>query len=145
MTVKTENTGEDVEEQTIKNNVHVQPPDGPRSPQQIHSLLTNLPGFDQCSSSVHVILRVHDKHHLVGVEFKATVQTASVFHAQLAVPLPPAAHRLHLPNLPAAETSQVPERTDKIKHSAGFQFVEPSESTLREITQSHLACSVILA
>lgn len=44
----------------------------------------------------------------MSVQFKATVQTASVLHTQLAVPFSPAAHRLHLPHLPAAETSKVP-------------------------------------
>lgn len=73
--------------------------------------MTHLPGLDQCSSAVHVILRVHDKHHLVSVQFKSAVQTPGVLHAQLAVPLSPAAHRLHLPHLPATETTQVPVRT----------------------------------
>jgi len=71
-----------------------------------------LPGLDQCSSAVHVILGVHDKHHLVSIEFKSTVQTPGVLHAQLSVPLSPAAHRLDLPHLPAAETTQVPTRRD---------------------------------
>lgn len=74
--------------------------------------MTYLPGLDQRSPAVHVILRVHDKHHLVSVEFKATVQTPGVLHTQLAVPLSPAAHRLHLPHLPATETTQVPTRDD---------------------------------
>lgn len=69
-----------------------------------------LPGLDEGPSAVHVVLRVHDKHHLVSVEFKTTVETAGVFHAQLAVPLSPAAHRLHLSHLPAAKTAQVPEK-----------------------------------
>lgn len=71
-----------------------------------------LPGLHQRSSTVHVILRVHDKHHLVSIEFKSTVQTPGVLHAQLPVPLSPAAHRLHLPHLPAAETPEVPTRGD---------------------------------
>ena len=75
-------------------------------------LVTYLPGLDQRSSAVHVILRVHDKHHLVSVKFESTVQTAGVLHSQLAVPLSPAAHRLHLPHLPATETTQVPRRSD---------------------------------
>jgi len=73
---------------------------------------TYLPGLYQRPSAVHVVLRVHDKHHLVGVEFKSTVQTASVFHTQLPVPLSSAAHRLHLPHLPATETTQVPDQRD---------------------------------
>lgn len=71
-----------------------------------------LPGLDEGPSAVHVVLRVHDKHHLVSVEFKTTVETAGVFHAQLAVPLSPAAHRLHLSHLPAAKTAQVPEKME---------------------------------
>lgn len=43
-------------------------------------LMTHLPGFDQRSSAVHVILRVHDKNHLVGVQLKSTVQTPGIFH-----------------------------------------------------------------
>lgn len=73
-------------------------------------LMTYLPGFDQRPSAVHIILRVHDKNHLVSVQFKSTVQTPGVLHTQLAVPLSPAAHRLHLPHLPAAETTQVPTK-----------------------------------
>lgn len=68
----------------------------------------HLPGLDQSPSAVHVVLGVHDEHHLVGVEFEAAVQAAGVLHAQLAVPLPPAAHGLHLSNLPATETTKVP-------------------------------------
>lgn len=73
-------------------------------------LLPYLPGLDQRPSAVHVVLRVHDKHHLMSVEFKATVQAPGVLHTQLTVPFSPAAHRLHLPHLPATETTQVPER-----------------------------------
>ena len=78
-------------------------------------MLRYLPGLDQRSSAVHVVLRVHDKHHLVSVEFKATVQAAGVLHAQLAVPLSPAAHGLHLPHLPAPEAPQVPTSTDTLQ------------------------------
>lgn len=78
-----------------------------------------LPGLDEGPSAVHVVLRVHDKHHLVSVEFKSTVETAGVFHAQLAVPLSPAAHRLHLSHLPAAKTAQVPEK--KSRHGADYK------------------------
>lgn len=81
-----------------------------------------LPGLDQSPSAVHVVLGVHDKHHLVSVEFKSTVQTAGVFHSQLAVPLSPASHRLNLPHLPAAETTQVPVRRDTdLRGWFGFQ------------------------
>lgn len=76
---------------------------------------THLPGLDQSPSAVHVILRVHDKNHLVSVELEPTVQAAGVLHAQLAVPLSPAAHGLHLPHLPAAEAAQVPIETC-VKH-----------------------------
>lgn len=72
--------------------------------------MTYLPGLDQRSSAVHVVLRVHDKHHFMSVQFKSTVQTPSILDAQLAVPLSPAAHRLHLPHLPASETTQVPAK-----------------------------------
>lgn len=75
-------------------------------------LLTHLSGLDQRSSAVHVILRVHYKHHLVGVEFKSAVQTPGVLDTQLAVPLSPAAHRLHLSHLPATETPQVPTQRE---------------------------------
>jgi hypothetical protein len=44
----------------------------------------------------------------VGVELEAAVQAAGVLHAQLPVPLPPAAHGLHLPHLPAPEVPQIP-------------------------------------
>lgn len=66
---------------------------------------TNLSGFDQGSSAVHVIFRIHDKNHLVGVEFKSTIQTPSILYTQLAVPLSSAAHGLHLPHLPAPEAA----------------------------------------
>lgn len=77
--------------------------------------MTHLPGFNQGSSAVHVILGVHDKNHLVSVQLESTVQTPGVLYAQLAVPLSPAAHGLHLPHLPAAETTQVPTKT-YVKH-----------------------------
>lgn len=66
---------------------------------------TNLSGFDQGSSAVHVILRVHDKNHLVSAEFKSTIQTPGILYTQLAVPFSPAAHRLHLPHLPAPKAA----------------------------------------
>lgn len=77
---------------------------------ECRKLNADLSGLDQRSSAIHVILRVHDKHHFVCVKFKSTVQAPGVLHAQLAVPLSPAAHRLHLPHLPPAETPQVPKR-----------------------------------
>lgn len=71
---------------------------------------TNLSGLDQGSSAVHVIFGVHDENHLVSVELEPTVQTPSILYAQLAVPFSPAAHRLHLPHLPAPEAAQVPTK-----------------------------------
>lgn len=51
----------------------------------------------------------------MSVEFESAVEAAGVLHAQLAVPLSPAAHGLHLPHLPAAEAAQVPTET-RVKH-----------------------------
>lgn len=67
-----------------------------------------LASFDEGAAPVHVVLRVHDEHHLVRVQLEAAIQAASTLHAQLAAPFAARAHGLHLPQLPAPEAAQVP-------------------------------------
>lgn len=56
----------------------------------------------------------------MSVQFKATIQTAGVLHTQLTVPFSPAAHRLHLPYLPASETPKVPTQIECLKKQDNF-------------------------
>lgn len=69
----------------------------------------HLLGSAESSPPVHVILRVHDEHHFVGVELEAAVHIAGTFHPDQ--PLPGALHFAaqgsHLLTLPLAELLQV--------------------------------------
>lgn len=69
-----------------------------------------LLGPAESSPPVHVILRVHDEHHLVGVELEATVDVAGALHPDQALPgaLDLAAQGPHLLALPLAKLLQVP-------------------------------------
>lgn len=72
----------------------------------------HLLGAAERSPPVHVILRVHDEHHLVGVELEPTVHVAGAFHPDQ--PLPGALHfaaqSSHLLALPLAELFEVSRR-----------------------------------
>lgn len=62
----------------------------------------HLLGSAQRSPPVHVILRVHDEHHFVGVEFEPAVHVARALNANQPLPgalhlTPQSSHLLTLP------------------------------------------------
>lgn len=105
-----------------------------------------LLGSAESSSPVHVILRVHDEHHLVGVELEATVDVAGALHPDQPLPgaLDLAAQGPHLLALPLAKLLQVSgtkQGRQSTCHILGYPFssADRAHSTSMELV---FACFV---